>query len=64
MTFYTYPTTPWEEILPHTSEQARELVAKLVCYQSTDRLTAAEVGLPNTIEQLLCRPDTDVFCRR
>lgn len=40
-----YPPKPWPEILPQASEQARDLVSRLVVYQSSDRMTAEEVGL-------------------
>lgn len=44
MAFYEYPPKSWDEVLPHASEEARDLVRGLVTYQSTDRLTAVEVG--------------------
>lgn len=46
MEFYKYPPKPWEEVQPpNCDEKARDLVSKLVQYESSTRLTAAEVGL-------------------
>ncbi|MCJ1398210.1 hypothetical protein MMC11_001407 [Xylographa trunciseda] len=42
MRFYEYPPRPWEEVIPNTRQSARELVERLVRYQSNDRLTALE----------------------
>ena len=44
MAFYQYSPRPWEEVLPHASKEARDLVGKFVTYQSSDRMNAAEVG--------------------
>ena len=43
MEFYKFPPKPWQEILPDTSENARDLVNKLIRYQSSDRMSAAAV---------------------
>ena len=40
-----YPPKPWAEILPRASEQARDLISRLVVYESADRITAEEVSL-------------------
>ncbi|KAI4216262.1 MAG: hypothetical protein LQ351_001272 [Letrouitia transgressa] len=42
MSFHEFPPMPWDEILPHASEDGRDLVSQLVTYQSTSRLTAAD----------------------
>ncbi|KAL9599214.1 MAG: hypothetical protein Q9219_003995 [cf. Caloplaca sp. 3 TL-2023] len=42
MAFVEYPAKPWEAILPHAPADARDLVARLVTYQSSERMTAAE----------------------
>ena len=44
MKFYEYPPKPWTEILPETADNVRDLVSKLIRYQSTDRLKATEVS--------------------
>lgn len=41
-----YPTHPWSEILSEVSDAARDLVSKLVRYESGARLTAEQVGTP------------------
>lgn len=38
-----YPPKPWDVVLPNTSNEARDLVSRLVTYQSTDRMSAEEV---------------------
>jgi hypothetical protein len=43
MRFTEYPSKVWEEILPGVQDEERDLVRKLVVYESADRLTAAEV---------------------
>ena len=40
MEFYSYPPKDWAELLPKASERARDLVSKLVRYESRDRLSA------------------------
>ncbi|KAL4770301.1 kinase-like domain-containing protein [Aspergillus nidulans var. acristatus] len=40
--FYKYPAKPWDEILPGSSSNGRDLVSKLVSYESGQRLSAAE----------------------
>ncbi|KAK8437376.1 negative regulator of the PHO system [Phyllosticta citricarpa] len=47
MEFYQYAPKPWEEVLPSCDGHARDLVSKLVAYESTTRLTAAEVSYGN-----------------
>lgn len=44
MDFNVYPSQPWTKLLPDASEAARELVSKLVCYESSSRLSAAEAS--------------------
>lgn len=43
MQFYEYPPKPWSGLLPNASESARDLVSKLVQYESGRRMSAAEV---------------------
>jgi hypothetical protein len=43
MRFTQYPSKPWDEILPGVSSGGRDLVSKLVVYESGDRLSADEV---------------------
>ena len=43
MSFVEYPTKPWPTILPHVDDFDRNLVANLVRYQSTERLSARKV---------------------
>jgi hypothetical protein len=43
MRFTQYPSKPWNEILPGVSSGGRDLVSKLVVYESGDRLSADEV---------------------
>ncbi|KAL5339873.1 kinase-like domain-containing protein [Aspergillus crustosus] len=40
--FYKYPAKPWEEILQGSSSNGRDLVSKLIQYESSQRLSAAE----------------------
>ncbi|KAL5045300.1 hypothetical protein BDW71DRAFT_184043 [Aspergillus fruticulosus] len=40
--FYKYPAKPWGEILQGASSNGRDLVSKLVVYESGQRLSAAE----------------------
>ncbi|GAB7360881.1 hypothetical protein MBLNU230_g0867t1 [Neophaeotheca triangularis] len=42
MNFKQYPAKTWEQILPGTRAEARDLVAKLVVYESGKRLSAEE----------------------
>lgn len=44
--FKEYPAKPWTNILPAASDAARDLVGKLVQYQSTWRLSASDVSDP------------------
>ncbi|MCJ1413248.1 hypothetical protein MMC19_007352 [Ptychographa xylographoides] len=41
--FYEYPAKSWEEILPDADTAGRDLVSRLVLYESGDRLEAPEV---------------------
>lgn len=43
MRFTEYPSKAWEEILPGVQGEERDLVGKLVVYESADRLSAEEV---------------------
>ncbi|KAL8926422.1 MAG: hypothetical protein Q9208_002965 [Pyrenodesmia sp. 3 TL-2023] len=43
MTFYEYPAKSWEEVLPQASETSRDLVRRLVTFESADRMAAADV---------------------
>ena len=43
MQFYEYPTQPWSELLPRLSEVERDLVSKLVQYESGARMSASKV---------------------
>ena len=43
MRFNEYPSKAWEEILPDVQSEERDLVSKLVVYESADRLSADEV---------------------
>ncbi|KAL7276531.1 mitogen-activated protein kinase [Rhizina undulata] len=40
--FHAFPSQPWHQILPETPEAARELVEKLVMFESAHRVTAQE----------------------
>lgn len=40
--FQDFKAHSWEEILPETSEAARDFVSRTVCYEPTKRLTAKE----------------------
>ncbi|EAW07468.1 putative cell division protein kinase (Ctk1) [Aspergillus clavatus NRRL 1] len=41
--FYKYPPKPWDEVLRGASSRGRDLVSKLVRYEGSERLSAAEV---------------------
>lgn len=43
MRFTEYPSKAWEDILPGVQGEERDLVSKLVVYESADRLSADEV---------------------
>ena len=45
MTFVQFPGKTWEGILPGVEAEGRDLVGKLVRYQSTERMSAEEVRL-------------------
>ncbi|KEY76761.1 cell division protein kinase Ctk1 [Aspergillus fumigatus] len=40
--FYRFPAKPWDEILRGASSKGRDLVSRLVRYESSERLSAAE----------------------
>ncbi|KAL4995127.1 kinase-like domain-containing protein [Aspergillus recurvatus] len=40
--FYKYPARPWDEVLQGASSNGRDLVSKLVLYESDQRLSAAK----------------------
>ncbi|GIC91750.1 putative cell division protein kinase (Ctk1) [Aspergillus udagawae] len=40
--FYRFPAQPWDEILRGASSKGRDLVSRLVRYESSERLSAAE----------------------
>ncbi|KAJ9356099.1 protein kinase [Paecilomyces variotii] len=42
MEFYEYPPKTWEEILKGASSKGRDLVSKLVCYETGQRISATE----------------------
>lgn len=44
MTFVDFPAKSWDEILPNATPEARNLVSGLVRYQSTERMSAADVA--------------------
>ena len=44
MEFHDYPNKQWSETLPDTGDDARDLVSKLLLYQSGDRLSASQVS--------------------
>jgi cyclin-dependent kinase len=44
MSFTEYPPRPWKEVLPKASEDAIDLVSKLVTYESSNRLSASSVN--------------------
>lgn len=41
--FHRYPAKPWEDILKGASSRGRDLVSKLVRYESSERMSATEV---------------------
>lgn len=41
--YQTFPGKNWDELLPGADEQSKDLVTKLVCFESGQRLTAPEV---------------------
>lgn len=44
MAFKDFQARPWSELLPKAPEAARDLVSKLVHYESGQRLCAQEAG--------------------
>ena len=52
MEFHRYPAKPWSELLPSVSEQGRDLVSRLVRYESGSRMTASEVGVSRVLSRL------------
>ena len=52
--YQSFPGKSWEEILMAVDEKSKDLVTRLVCFESGQRLTAAEVcGSPSNYESLL-----------
>jgi cyclin-dependent kinase len=45
--YQEFPGHSWEELLPGVDENIRDLVKRLVCYESGKRLTAAQVSTPS-----------------
>ena len=45
MKFVQFPGRPWEQTLPGIDTEGMDLVARLIRYQSSDRVSAAEVSL-------------------
>jgi hypothetical protein len=41
--FVHFPTTPWEQLLPQASDEARQLLAELIVYDSSSRISATKV---------------------
>lgn len=41
--FHPFPAQPWENVLKGASSKGRDLVRSLLCYESSKRLSAAEV---------------------
>ena len=62
MQFVEFPGRTWEEILPGADEVARDFVGKLVRYQSSERLTAAEVSIceERSLARVMCWAFADV----
>lgn len=48
MQFYEFPSRPWTELLPKADLFGRDLVSKLVRYESGERLRASEVRKTKT----------------
>jgi cyclin-dependent kinase len=48
MQFRQYPAKPWREILKDVPEPGRDLAGQLVRFESSERLTAAKVSIPNS----------------
>ncbi|KAI9852914.1 MAG: hypothetical protein M1838_003708 [Thelocarpon superellum] len=44
MQFHPFPPRPWSVLLPDATDDARDLVRRLVRYESSSRMTAAEVS--------------------
>ncbi|KAF2753695.1 protein kinase [Pseudovirgaria hyperparasitica] len=42
MQFFRYPPRSWSDLLPHASEVERDLVRRLVCFESGQRLSAVD----------------------
>jgi hypothetical protein len=61
MRFVQYPRKSWEEILPGLQPQERDLVSKLIVYESGDRLSAEEVCL--TVAVYVFPFDADFYRR-
>ena len=44
MAFRDFPAKSWDELLPHAPSLARDLVSKLIVYESGQRLSAEEAS--------------------
>lgn len=53
--YQVFPGRSWEELLPSVDEDARDLVKKLVVYESGSRSTAEEVGLQVFNQNVSCK---------
>ena len=49
MEFYKYPAKRWDEVLKGASSNGRDLVSKLVRYESSQRMPAVEVSADSQI---------------
>lgn len=54
-----YPSKSWEEIVPDIGDEERDLISKLVVYESGNRLTADQVcptwlAVQDTIDANAC----------
>lgn len=59
--FYKYAGNSWEDILRGASSNSRDLVSKLIRYESSQRYSAAEVRWAHSMIGL---KHTLTFCRR
>ena len=60
--YQEFPGKSWEELLPDASVEARDLVEKLVCFESGKRATAAEVRI--ALASNAIPTDNDFLIRR
>ena len=42
--FHPFATRAWDDILPGVSSKGRDLARRLLCYESSQRLSAEEVS--------------------